>query len=184
MGRIPIQWNKLWDAFKNFAIVFSFILNLLTFCAMILLLDIVFCKMPPLKEQVIEPKATRILTALDRLENAVITVDVPINETTPINFTLPVHARTTVTTTDPVPLNTGANFFLPGGGGSIRGTVNLVLPTGLQLPVELYIKVPVSQTIPIRMEVPVSIILRDTELGVAIHDLIEELKPFLEILIR
>lgn len=182
MDKIPIQWNKLWDAFKNIAIVFSFLFNLLALCAVILLSDLVFYRGPQFKVQVIKPKAVNTLSNLHRLENATITLNVPVSETIPVKFVLPVHARTRVTTTGSVPLNTSANFTLPGGGGSIRGSVSLALPPGLQLPVELYIEVPVSQTIPIQMEIPVSVSVKDTELGAVIRDLIKELEPFLRLL--
>ncbi len=180
MGKIPIQWNKLWNAFKNIAIVFSFSINLILFIAIILLLDLLFWKLPQAYPEVVKPKVARILTELNRLEEATINVKVPISDTIPIEFTLPLHARTKVTVVGSVPLSTNANFVLPGGGGSIRGTVSLALPPGLKLPVELYIEVPISQTIPVRMEVPVSIRLKDTELGTVLQNLKGELVPLLE----
>jgi hypothetical protein len=180
MGKIPIQWNKLWDAFKNIAIVFSFCTNLVLLIAVIILLDLLFWRLPQARQTVIKPKVTKIVTELNRLEEATINVKVPISDTIPIKFTLPLHTQTRVTVVGSVPLSTNANFVLPGGGGSIRGTVSLALPPGLKLPIELYVEVPVSQTIPVQMEVPVSIRLKDTELGKVLQELKGEVVPLLE----
>ncbi len=180
MDRIPIQFNKLGDAFKNVAIAFSFFFNIFSFCVIIILLDLLLSGMPEFKDKVFKPRAEVIQQILNDLDKATISLTVPISETIPIKFTLPVHARTTATTVAPVPLSTGANFVLPGGGGTIRGTVNLALPNGLQLPVELYIEVPVSQTVPVQMEVPVSVKLKDTELGPIIAKLKNLLEPLLK----
>ncbi|MCS7286629.1 MAG: hypothetical protein RMK30_07465 [Anaerolineae bacterium] len=184
MDRIPIQWNRLWDAFRNIAIVFSFFFNLMTLCVIIVLLDLLVWQSPQIHQQVIRPKFQEVQRDLDDLLSAPINLTVSISETIPVEFTLPVHTRTTVTTLGPVPVSTSANFVLPGGGGSIRGSVSLVLPPGMRLPVELYIEVPVSQTISIQMEVPVSVELKDTELGAVIQRITENLKPFISLLIR
>lgn len=184
MDKIPIQWNRLWDAFRNVAIVFSFCFNLLTLCVIIVLLDLLAWQSPQIHQQVIRPKIREVQEDLDNLLSAPINLTVPISETIPVEFTLPVHARTTVTTLRPVPVSTSASFVLPGGGGSIRGSVSLVLPSGMRLPVELYMEVPVSQTIFIQMEVPVSVELKDTELGAVIQRIIENLKPFINLMAR
>lgn len=184
MDKIPIQFNKLWDAFKNVAIVLSFIFNIIALCAIIVLLDLLFFRLPQLQRTVIRPKAQEVQQIITDAEEATISLTVPISETIPVKFTLPVRARTTARTTAPVPLSTGANFVLPGGGGTIRGTVNLVLPQGMQLPVELYIEVPVSQTVPIQMEVPVSIKLKNTELGTIIKELKQLLGPLIGLLTK
>ncbi len=182
MLKVPIRFNKLWDAFKNVAIVFSFCFNLIALCVIVVFLALLLKQGPRVQQEIMSPKAQVIQQSLHDLENATINLTVPISETMPINFNLPVHTRTIATTTRPVPLRTGASFVLPGGGGTIRGTVNLVLPAGLQLPVELHILVPVSQTVPVQMEVPVSIALKDTELGEIIRRLREELlEPLLKV---
>ncbi|HDN80102.1 MAG TPA: hypothetical protein ENG33_06540 [Chloroflexi bacterium] len=184
MGKASSLPGRLWSAFKNVAIVFSFIVNLILLIVLLIGAYVLITIGPELKKGTVQPMVRQALTELDNLEDATISLTVPISETIPIRFDLPVYARTNVVTTGPVPVSTGANFILPGGGGSIKGTVNLVLPTGLQLPVELYIVVPVSQTVPVRMEVPVSIHLKETELGEIISrlrgQLIEPLtKPLL-----
>jgi hypothetical protein len=60
---------------------------------------------------------------------------------------------------------------LPGGGGTINGTVSLQLPAGLELTVALSLVVPVSQTIPVNLAVSVDIPLDETELGRPFSDL-------------
>ena len=160
--------KRFWGAFKDIAIIFSFIINL------ILVLTLLLVSLPALKAAfalktgLVEPLLEDLDAAFVGLGEATIDTtvqinepipirfDLPLNQPMPINFRLAIEQDTVVMLQQPVPLNVPARFNLPGGGGTINGTVSLSLPAGMALPVHLSMVVPVSQTIPVRMNVPVN----------------------------
>lgn len=159
--------KRFWNAFKDIAIIFSFVVN---FCLIVLLLLISIPALRTvfaLKTDVVEPLLTELDTAFVGLGEATIDTTVqinepipvqfvlPLNQPLPIDFQLPIEQDTAVVLNAPVPLDLPAQFNLPGGGGVINGSVSLSLPTGLVMPVRLNMTVPVSQTVPVRMDVPV-----------------------------
>lgn len=160
--------TQLWKRLREWAIVFSLVVNLIMVVAVLVLslpaLKLVFA----LKSGLLEPLLVNLDTAFISLGEATIRANVQVEETIPIQFALPldqplpiefqlpIEQDTTVTLNAPVPLSVPAQFVLPGGGGAINGTVFLYLPAGMQLPVHLTMVVPVSQTIPVRMSVPVN----------------------------
>ncbi len=159
--------KSFWESFKNFAIVFSFIVN-------IILVFVLLVSPVPLfmaKSQIAEPLLLDLDSAFASLGDTTINTLVNIQDTMPVVFDLPLNQNTDVILTAPVPLQAPASFILPGGGGSINGTVNLDLPEGMRLPVSLNMIVPVSTTIPIVMEVPVKIQLAEAGMGPAIEKL-------------
>lgn len=161
-------WNgKPWQAFKNFAIVFSFVLNLIFLVLLILGARYVI----PVMDGVAEPVVSGLSDSFEEMENAHIRQRITINDQIRVVFDLPVQTNTVATILEPVPMSIPTQFVLPGGGGYINGTVSFSLPAGTQLPVELDVVVPVSQTVPIAMEVPVDIALSDTELSQPFGDL-------------
>jgi hypothetical protein len=155
-------WSgKPWQAFKNFAIIFSFVLNMIFLVLLILgALYII-----PVVNDVAEPVVSGLNDSFEEMENAHITQLISIDDQIPVVFDLPVQTATTATILEPVPMNIPTQFVLPGGGGYINGNVSFSLPAGTQLPVQLDVVVPVSQTVPIAMEVPVDIPLSATELS-------------------
>ena len=155
-------WDKRpWDAFKTFAIIFSFILNFV----LLLVLLIVGGLIIPIVNDIVEPIVGGLNDSFVDMSEATIEQEIDINTTMPISFTLPLEQETIVTLTEPVPLSVFAQFTLPGGGGNINGQVNLTLPEGLELPVFIDTDVAVDQEIPVQMTVPVKIPLAETELG-------------------
>jgi len=155
-------WNKRpWDAFKTFAIIFSFIMNFV----LLLVLLIVGGLIIPIVNDIVEPIVGGLNDSFVDMSEATIEQEIDIDTTMPISFTLPLEQETIVTLTEPVPLSVFAQFTLPGGGGNINGNVNLTLPEGLQLPVFIDTDVAVDQEIPVQMTVPVEIPLAETELG-------------------
>jgi len=164
-----MEWLKrLWNAFKNVAIISSFVINF------VLVISLLIMSMPALravfalKTGLVEPLLNDLDAAFLGLSEATIDTTVQIDEPIPIRFDLPldqqlpidfllaIEQNTVVVLNAPVPLNLPAQFKLPAGGGVINGSVSLSLPAGLPLPVHLSMPVPVSQTIPVRMNVPVS----------------------------
>ncbi len=174
----PKAKRNFWEAFKNFAIVFSFIVNF------ILVLVLIIAPFPTLviTDQFAKPLLKDLDDAFAALGKTVINADVPLNQTMPIEFDLPLKQDTVVVLTEPVPLQANATFFLPGGGGAINGTVSLDLPTGLTLPVNLDLMVPVSATIPVVLNVPVKINLDEAGMGPAIEQLRSVFSPISDML--
>lgn len=169
----PHRRYKFWESFKNIAILFSFLVN-------IILVIVLLAAVQPLfmaKTDIVEPLLTNLDSAFAGLGATRIQSVVSINDTMPVVFDLPLQQNTVVVLTEPVPLSAPATFFLPGGGGSINGTVSLNLPTGMRLPVILDMMVPVSTTIPVVMQVPVEIPLDQAGMGPAIQDLRAVFQP-------
>jgi len=158
---------KFWNAFKNFAIIFSFIVNF------VLILVLLFSPGPifTIKAQVAEPLLVDLDSAFAALGETNIQTTINIEDTMPVVFTLPLAQNTDVVLTEAVPLKAPATFSLPGGGGEINGDVHLDLPVGMALPVNLNMRVPVSTTIPVIMEVEVNIPLAEAGMGPAIDQL-------------
>lgn len=172
-------WNKRpWDAFKTFAIIFSFILNFV----LLLVLLIVGGLIIPIVNDIVEPIVGGLNDSFVDMSEATIEQEIDINTTMPISFTLPLEQETIVTLTEPVPLSVFAQFTLPGGGGNINGQVNLTLPEGLELPVFIDTDVAVDQEIPVQMTVPVKIPLAETELGGPFFTLRALFEPLNELL--
>lgn len=175
-GDNPGVLRRIWRAFKNFAIIFSFIVN---FVLVFILLLILFNPQPifEVKNQVAEPLLVDLDQAFAALGDTVIQSTVYITDSMPVVFTLPLDQNTDVILTEPVPLQVPARFVLPGGGGSINGTVSLNLPQGQVLPVALSMDVPVDTTVPVIMEVPVEIPLAEAGMAPAIEQLRAVFRP-------
>jgi hypothetical protein len=159
--------GTLWNAFKNVAIVFSFVVNL------VLVLLVLVLAIPglrtafALKTGLVEPLVNdldgafvglgdaTIKTTVQIDESIPIQFDLPLDEALPISFDLPISQNTTVVLQAPVALNEQATFTFPNGGGQIHGRVTLSLPAGMALPVQLNMVVPVNQTVPVQLDVPV-----------------------------
>lgn len=172
-------WNKRpWDAFKTFAIIFSFIMNFV----LLLVLLIVGGLIIPIVNDIVEPIVGGLNDSFVDMSEATIEQEITIDTTMPISFTLPLEQETIVTLTEPVPMSVSAQFTLPGGGGSINGQVNLTLPDGLELPVFIDTDVAVDQEIPVQMTVPVEIPLAETELGGPFFTLRALFEPLNELL--
>ncbi len=167
-----------WEAFKTIAILFSFIINLV----LVFTLVIVGMQIFQIKNGLAEPLIDGLHSSFVGLDKATIDRVIPVRESIPVQFTLPLQQNTSVVLTGPVPVQVQAQFNLPGGGGTINGTVNLQLPTGLQLPVALNLNVPVDTTIPVNLDVRAVIPLEETQLHDPIENLRRVLDPFVRVL--
>lgn len=171
--------SQFWDAFKNLAIVFSFIVNLVLVVVLLLVAGwIIF----PTKTDVVEPMLDDLQGAINALDEATIVRTISIDEQVPVSFTLPLEQNTVVVLSQDVRLVRPATFSLLGGGGSINGTVALNLPKGLQLPIALDLDVPVENYIPVKFPVDVEIPLKETELNQVVVELNRVLGPIRELL--
>ncbi|ABY35403.1 MAG TPA: hypothetical protein DEF43_09170 [Chloroflexus aurantiacus] len=108
---------------------------------------------------------------VDKLESATIVYTVPLSTRLPIELDVPINGETimternVVTLTEPVSLQAPAQIAFPGGGGNLNASVAIVLPAGLELPVDLNMNVKLVTSIPVELDVPVNIPLAQTELG-------------------
>ncbi|HXF68574.1 MAG TPA: hypothetical protein VNK89_02105 [Thermoflexus sp.] len=146
--------RNLWRAFQTVAILFSFVMNL----ALLVVLIALYTQLASLKAAVSDTVA-RLEGVVQDLGGAHISTTIPIRQSIPVAFELPVQQDTVVVTLAPVPITTAATFQLPGGGGTINGTVFINLPSGTRLPVRLNMTVPVRTQIPVNFDQPVDIAL-------------------------
>jgi hypothetical protein len=192
-----LNLKSVWKAFANVAIVFSFIVNFVLVLVLLLAIGPIF----QVKTGIVEPLLTDLDQAflgLGETEiNTMVNVDqeipirftLPLSQSLDLNFDLPINQPTTVRLTQDVQLNRPAQFILPGGGGAIYGSVNMVLPAGLRLPIQLdmavpvqtaipvQMDVPVDQMVPIQMAIPVTMELGEAGLDPAVHRLREVFSP-------
>lgn len=165
--------NRPWQAFKNFAIIFSFIVNII----LILVLGLVAVLLFPFLSNMVTPLVGGLNDSFVEMNDASIIQTIQVDDTLPISFTLPLEQETDVVLADDVSLNVPATFALPAGGGTINGQVSIVLPKDTVLPVNLNLDVPVDQNIPVKLAVPVDIKLNKTDLGTPFNRLVENFDP-------
>jgi hypothetical protein len=166
-AKAPGIFAPLWNAFKNIAIVFSFIVNIILVMVLLLSPEPLFMA----KSQVAEPLLSDLDSAFAALGETRIVSTVYITDTMPVVFDLPLAQITQVVLVEPVPLQAQTTFVFPGGGGAIHGVVHLSLPEGMALPVSLNMMVPVNTTVPVVMQVPVEIPLAEAGMAPAIEKL-------------
>lgn len=163
---------RFWEAFKNFALIFSFLVNLILVVVLLLLIRPLFMA----KTEIAEPLLGNLDSAFAALGKTNIQTTVTINDALPVAFNLPLQQTTRVVLTEPVPLSVPTTFSL-GNQGTIYGWVSLNLPAGMVLPVALDLNVPVNTTVPVVMEVPVTIKLDEAGMGPAITQLRSVFSP-------
>jgi hypothetical protein len=178
-GKRRLQRTNLWNAFKTFAILFSFTVNLVLIIVLLILGGWILF---PAKTELAEPMLADLQGAVTALGEATIYRTIPIDQQVPVSFTLPLNQTTAVVLSEDVELIRPATFHLPGGGGAINGTVTLNLPKGLELPVHLNLDVPVDNSIPVQFPVEVAIPLKETELNQVVVKLDKVLGPLVEYL--
>jgi hypothetical protein len=173
----------LWLILEKVSIAFSCVVNLILVLVLIGVGLTFLAWGPPI--DALPEILPEVAAGINDLEQASIKRGIQIDDAIPVYFELPVTFDLPITKTmdvqlvEPVPLTAWTNIYLPGGGGNLRASVSLQLPSGMVLPVKLYeenlvgeksIKVPVdtavivSQVVPINMTVPVTIPIRETEL--------------------
>lgn len=166
--------RNFWNGFKNFAIIFSFIMNFVLLVALLIVVQQIFL----IKNGIAEPLIDGLHKNFVGLDEAVIIRTVPVDDEITIDFPLLINQGTVVTLNEAVPLSASATFALPGGGGTINGAVSLDLPVGLELPVQLNLPVQVTQDIPVVLDVGVEIPLNETQLHQPFVNLRNLFEPF------
>lgn len=171
--------REFWIAFRNIAVIFSFIMN---FILVIILLFVVYLIFQ-IKNGIAEPLIDGLHSNFVGLNEAEIETTVIVNDEIPINFELTVQDTVVVTLAEPAVIdNVPAQFEIVGGGGSITGTVDITLPAGTPLTIDLTLLVPVEQQIPVVLNVPVDIPLSETQLSVPFTNLRNLLEPYVKML--
>jgi len=176
MERLRIM--KPWQAFKTFAILFSFAVNFILLIVLLLVAPLII----PIVSDIANPIVGGLNDSFVDMSAATISRKIEVNDEMGIAFTLPLSTTTDVVVVKDVPLSVPAQFVLPNGGGSINGQVFLNLPKNLKLPVQLDLDVPVDQTIPVQLAVDVDIPLHETELGKPFNTLRSLFEPLAALL--
>lgn len=163
--------KRWWTAFRNFAILFSFVVNFILIIALLVVLSLLF----QIKSSIADPLVGGLYSSFVGLNDARIITQIQVEDTiqvqdtirvadtiivddaVPVRLDIPLAQNTNVVLTAPVGISANAEFTLPGGGGNIRGTVAITLPQGLVLPVALNMNVPVDNMLPITLNVPVDL---------------------------
>lgn len=161
--------KRWWTAFRNIAILFSFLVNIVLIIVLLVVMSVIF----QIKSGIADPLVGGLYSSFVGLNDARIISQVYVNDmiqvndmikvqdtivvsdSVPVQLQIPLQQNTNVVLTSPVSLNANAEFTLPGGGGNIRGSVAITLPSGLVLPVALDLTVPVDSSLPINLNVPV-----------------------------
>lgn len=144
--------------FWRFAVLFSFVMNILLLVVVAGLVGLVF----QITGGVAGPIVGGLHDSFLQMQRASIITSIPVNETITVNdtipvvFDLPLNQNTTVVTTEPLTIS-GATVNIQSGGLTLNANANIVLPAGTSLPVQLNLVVPVSQTVPVSLKVPVQI---------------------------
>lgn len=161
---------------KNFMILFSFIVNLVLIIVVVVLVLTIF----DLKNNIVTPLLAGLHSSFVGLDESTIDWTIPVRDSIPVVLDIPLQTETVVTLTEPVPLSVTANITLPGVGVLNNATVNLTLPQGLPLPVQLDLNVPVNQALDVEMDVRAVIPISQTQL----HDPISNLRLTFEPIVR
>ncbi len=171
-----VRLKTWWQGFMNVAVLLSFIMNFVFLIVLIILVILIF----DIKRGLVQPIVDGLHSSFVGLDQSTIISTVKVDSAVPVDLMIPLQTNTTVTLTGDVPVRANATFNLPGGGGTINGSVSIVLPTGLNLPVSLNLIVPVHDHIQVKLDVPVNIRVQDTQL----HDPIDQLRSVLEPFVR
>lgn len=173
-----VRLKLWWHGFQGIAIVLSFIINLVLIITLLVVVSLIF----DIKRGILQPLVNGLYGSFVGLDQSTILTTIHVNDTVPVKLNIPLQTNTTVILTNDVPIRANASFNLPGGGGTINGTVNIVLPTGLKLPVALNLMVPVNDTLPVALNVPVNIRVQDIQLHDPVTQLESVLRPYVRLL--
>lgn len=161
---------------KYFMILFSFIVSLVLVLVVVALMLTIY----DLKREIAQPLVDGLHSSFVGLDEATIDWTIPVRDTIPVRMTVPLETETVVTLTENVPLVVTATITLPGVGVLNNAIVNLQLPQGLNLPVELDLDVPIDEQLDVALDVRAVIPLSETQL----HDPVQNLRLMFEPLSR
>lgn len=178
--------NSAWESFKNFAILFSFVTNLILVVALIVLVVFIF----DIKSSIAQPLVGGLYNGFVKMDQAHIETTIPVNDvifvddTIPVVFDLPLQQNTNVVLSQDTFIR-GASVTIDGGILQLNNApTTILLPRGTVLPVTLNITVPVSQTVPVQLTVPINlpvpvdIALSQTDLHVPFVEMRDLFEPY------
>lgn len=170
--------GKPWTAFKNFAVVFSLLMNfiMLTIFLFVTLLVIPYTNF-------MTSFITELKSAFNQLERAELVQKINLNTEMPINFTLPLSDTVNFTPTEPITIPITTTMDFP-DGYSMDGELQFILPAGTNLPLSLNLDLPVDQTVPISVNIDIVIPIDETELGQTFREIEAIYDPFERFLIK
>ncbi|KAA3646259.1 MAG: hypothetical protein DWQ07_08540 [Chloroflexi bacterium] len=169
-----LLWQgKPLPAFWTVGAAMSILLNVILVVTVILLGREVFA----LKELITRQLVAGLYANFILMDQASISLDVPVTTDIPVQFDLTVQTDTTVTLTESTRI-TNAQVSV------LSGPTDIVLPAGTELPVNLEIIVPVDTTVPVNLIVPVDIQLSETDLHEPFTGLQGVVAPYYEQLIQ
>lgn len=161
---------------RNFFILFSFIVNLVLVLVIIGLVLLIF----DIKNNVVTPLITGLHSSFVGLDESTIDWTIPVRDRIPVVLNIPLNTNTVVRLTEAVPLQLNATITLPGVGVLNNAIVNLSLPEGTPLNVNLDLNVPVDEMLDIALDVRAVIPINQTQL----HDPINNLRLTFEPIAR
>ncbi|MBC8508544.1 MAG: hypothetical protein ISR58_00500 [Anaerolineales bacterium] len=168
-----IWQGRMMPAFWTVMSSISLLVNII----LIVLLVSIGQQLFTLKKVVSDQLVTGLHQNFQAMNKAVIDETIVVDDKIPVQFDLPVSARTRVTLTEPTQIN-GAHVSIAAGVLNINAPANIVLPAGTSLPIALDIIVPVDESVPVSLNVPVYIELKETGLGVPFDGLINVVSPY------
>jgi hypothetical protein len=177
-----VRWfrvEKIGPAFWTVASLISLLVNIILIVVLVSLARQLFV----MKQLVNDQLLGGLYGNFEKMDQAHIRTTIPINTQVPAKFDLPLNTTTKVTLTDDTLIPNAQITNLNAGNLYIsQATMNILLPAGTQLPVQLNLTVPVDQQIPVNLVVDVDIPLNQTELHQPFVGLQDVVKPYYTLL--
>lgn len=117
-----------------------------------------------------------LYTNFERMDQAHIKTNIPIQTEIPLDLSVPVKTTTTISLAKDVSIP-GAHVKITTPLFNIDAPANVTLPAGTSLDVAMSFTLPVKAQVPVSLNVPVDIPLHDTDLHPAIAGLQDTLRP-------
>lgn len=167
--------KKLFSAFINFCIIFSFLMNIILLGWVVNLNREKF----ELKRTLVGDVLGGIYLNIEALEQASIKTDLTVRKDIPVEFPLNIKQESEIILSEDTPVSGAIITISTGGLNIINAPADIILPAGTRLPVKLDLTVPVTTTLPVKFDVPVDILISDTELSGPITGIKEIIQPYL-----
>ena len=174
-----IYQRQFRPAFWTVSGTISLVVNVILIAVVLILVDQIFTLKYIVQNQLIGG----LYQNFARMDAATIKTDVAISSEVRANFTIPLHIDTNARLSQDTTIRGARIVSLTTGGLSISNApIDIILPAGTLLPIELDIDVPVDQPIPVDMIVPVEIPINQTDLHLPFVGLQQVVSPYYQIL--
>lgn len=174
-----IYQRQFRPAFWTISGAISLAVNVILIAVVLILVDQIFTLKNIVQNQLIGG----LYQNFARMDAATIKTDVAISSEVRASFTIPLHIDTNARLSQNTTIRGARIVSLTTGGLSISNApIDIVLPAGTLLPIELDIEVPVDQPIPVDMIVPVEIPINQTDLHIPFLGLQQVVSPYYQIL--